>query len=326
MERQARNANMKGHDRDIAVDDDCGSSFFKNMRVFGGGIATCLCIPFSCCCGPVVSVQEGYRAAILKFGKLDRIVGPGTYYYNPCTESFNVVSVQVQTLDVPQQNVITKDNITVTIHAVIYYSVINIEKAAFSVANVSLAVANFAQSTLRTVIGEHTMDELFNHRIKIVSRLTQLIDEETELWGVKVSNVEMKDISIPDSMKRVMAAVAEAQREGAAKVITAEAELRASTTLAEAADIMATNPLTIQLRYFQTLSEVSSERSSTIILPADISGIMARGMQGLMGGAGAEHAFDPEKAMMARRQILAVRDERLAREAKDKEPLLAKQK
>lgn len=186
-----------------------------------------------------------------------------------------MVSVQVQTLDVPQQNVITKDNITVTVHAVIYFSVINVEKAAFSVANVTLAVANFAQSTLRTVIGENTLDELFNHRQKIVSRLTQLIDEETELWGVKVSNVEMKDISIPASMTRVMAAVAEAQREGAAKVITAEAELRAASTLAEAADILATNPLTIQLRYFQTLSEVASDRTSTIILPSDISGIMA---------------------------------------------------
>lgn len=254
-----------------------------------------------------------------------------------------MVSVQVQTLDVPQQNVITKDNITVTVHAVIYFSVINVEKAAFSVANVTLAVANFAQSTLRTVIGENTLDELFNHRQKIVSRLTQLIDEETELWGVKVSNVEMKDISIPASMTRVMAAVAEAQREGAAKVITAEAELRAASTLAEAADILATNPLTIQLRYFQTLSEVASDRTSTIILPSDISGIMAyalmptlaptltpphsRGMQGLMGGAGEASGFDAEKVLAARRQILAVRDERIAKEkARAEDPLLSKQK
>jgi len=297
------------------------------MRTCGGGLATGCCLPFAPCGGgPVVTIQEGYRAAVLKFGKLNRMLGPGTYSYNPCTEQFSVVSIQVQTLDVPQQNVITKDNITVVIHAVIYYTIINVEKAAFSVANVSLAVANFAQSTLRTVIGEHTMDELFNQRHKIVARITQLIDEETEHWGVKVSNVEMKDISIPENMRRVMAAVAEAQREGAAKVISAEAELRASSTLAEAADIMATNPLTIQLRYFQTLAEVSSERSNTIILPADISGIMARGMQGLMGGGGGEHGYDPEKALLIRRQILAVRDERLAREAAKAANEPAKQK
>jgi len=317
---ERRPTSLKTQERHHA-DDDCMSSFMQSGRTCGGGLVTALCILFVCFgCGPTVTIKPGHRAAVLRFGKLDKIVGPGFYYYNPCVEEYQTVSVQIQTLDVPAQNVITKDNISVVIHAVIYYKVINVEQARFSVSNVHYAILNLAQATLRTIIGENTMDELFNSRQKIMARLTQLVDDDTELWGVKVSNIEMKDIHIPDQMQRVMAAVAEAQREGAAKVISAEAELKASTTLAEAADVLATNPLAIQLRYFQTLTEIASERSTTIVVPSDIGGLLGRSAAAIGAAPSASDAnFDYEKILGVRRQVQVQRDERLARERKYKE-------
>jgi len=236
----------------------------------------------------------------LNFGKLSKIVGPGTYYANPCTTEIKVISVQIVTLDVPVQKVMSRDNVQITINAVVYYQIVDVQRAVFNVRDYNAATSNFAQSTLRTVIGEFNMDEIFAKRSLINDRLTEIIDKETDAWGIKVTAVEIKDLTIPAQMERAMAATAEAQREGAAKVISAQAELKASTTLAEAADIMMTNPMTLQLRYFQTLSEISSDKNNTIIVPAEMLG--NTGMSNLN--------FDIDRILHMRKVLAVDREER----------------
>jgi regulator of protease activity HflC (stomatin/prohibitin superfamily) len=265
------------------TDDDCCSSCFRCLRLCGGCCCSVICCPFGCCGGgPVIRVNEGYRAAVLRFGKLVRIVGPGTYHYNYGSEDYILKSIKVEMLEIPKQHMMTRDNVTVEVDAVVYFQVYDVKKALFNVQQESLATLNIAQATLRTVIGEHNLDKLFSKRQEINQRLTELIDEHTEPWGVRVTAVEVKDIQIPPEMRRVMAATAEAEREGNAKVITAEAEYRAATTLAKAAQIMAQNPVTLQLRYFQTLTEIASERNSTIIVPSEISGMFRTIRESLM--------------------------------------------
>jgi len=297
----------------MGVDDDntACSSCLRGCLWFGGAFQTVCCIPCLPCGGGGVSfkIEEGYRAAVLHYGKLKQVVGPGTYYANPCTTQFKVVSIQVVTLDVPRQQVMTKDNVSLTINAVVYYQIVDVKKAIFNVRDCQSATSNFAQSTLRTVIGEHNLDEIFANRAQINARLTHIIDVETDLWGIKVTNVEIKDIQIPPEMERVLAAVAEAKREGDAKVITASAELRAANTLAEAADIMMTNPMSLQLRYFQTLTEISAEKNSTIIVPSEL----------ITGGKGGSIVdLDIDKILKMRKALKTEREER-QREEKEKE-------
>jgi len=203
----------------------------------------------------------------------------------------------------------TKDNVSLAINAVIYYQITDVKKAIFNVRDCQSATSNFAQSTLRTVIGEHNLDEIFANRAQINARLTHIIDVETDLWGIKVTNVEIKDIQIPPEMERILAAVAEAKREGAAKIITAEAELKAATTLAEAADIMSTNPMSLQLRYFQTLAEISADKNSTIIVPSEI----------ITGGHNSGNEIDLERILKMRKTLKAEREERLREEKLEKD-------
>merc|ERR1711934_707287 len=264
-------------------DDDGMSSMFQSMRAVGGYINTLLALPFGVCGGgPIQTVEEGHKACVLVYGKLDRIVGPGTYHYNVGIERYMIRSMKIRTLDVPQQSMMTKDDVTVAVNAVCYYQIRNLKKAVFAVENVDMATSNFAQCTLRTVVGENTLDRLFQDRKNINHQLTSIIDTETDKWGVYVSVVEIKDIIIPKNMQRVMAAVAEAHREGNAKVITAEAKLRASSILSDAAAIMSQNPVSLQLRYFQTLTEVAAEKNSTIIIPSE-AGSMFQGLATALG-------------------------------------------
>jgi len=228
-------------------------------------------------CGPIIVVNEGERAAVLKYGKFDRIVGPGTYHYNIGTEQFILRSIQVQTLVIPQQRMLTKDNVAVTIDSVVFYKVIDVQKAIFNVKDPGSAIANLALGILPSLLGEKSLDEVFANRDKINQRVTELLDEHTETWGIQIQALELRDIKIPDNMERVMAAVAEASREGEAKVVTAQAELKAAKTISEAAEIIGKNPVALQLRYFQTLTEIASEKSSTIIVPSEVTN-MFRGL------------------------------------------------
>jgi regulator of protease activity HflC (stomatin/prohibitin superfamily) len=215
-------------------------------------------------------VKEYERGVIFRLGRVTGVKGPGLFWLIPLVDQMRPVDLRVITLDVPTQEAITKDNVTVKVNAVCYFRVLNPEAAVVNIANFLLATQQIAQTTLRSVLGQSELDELLSERDQINLQLQQIIDEQTEPWGVKVSVVEVKDVELPQSMQRAMARQAEAEREKRAKIIHAEGELEASQKLAEAAGVMATQAGSLQLRYLQTLSEISAENNSTIIFPLPI--------------------------------------------------------
>jgi regulator of protease activity HflC (stomatin/prohibitin superfamily) len=215
-------------------------------------------------------VPEYERGVLFRLGRVQAARGPGLFFIIPVIDRMIRVDLRTVTLDVPAQETITRDNVTVKVNAVCYFRVLDPVNAVVNVNNYLYATQQIAQTTLRSVLGQSELDELLANREKINLQLQQIIDEQTEPWGVKVSVVEVKDVELPDTMKRAMARQAEAEREKRAKIIHAEGELQASRGLAEAAGVMATQPATIQLRYLQTLTEIGAERNSTIVFPLPI--------------------------------------------------------
>lgn len=215
-------------------------------------------------------VPEYERGVIFRLGRVIGAKGPGLFFIVPIVDQMMRVDLRVVTLDIPTQETITMDNVTVKVNAVCYFRVIDPVSAVVNISNYLLATQQIAQTTLRSVLGQSELDELLSQRDDINRRLQQIIDEQTEPWGVKVSIVEIKDLELPQAMQRAMARQAEAEREKRAKVIHAEGELQASRELAEAARIMATEQGALQLRYLQTLTEISAENNSTIIFPLPI--------------------------------------------------------
>lgn len=215
-------------------------------------------------------VQEYERGVIFRLGRLVGARGPGLFLIIPFVDRMQKVDLRVVTLDVPAQEVITRDNVTVKVNAVVYFRVVNPEDAVVKVYDYVRATHQIAQTTLRSVLGQSELDELLANREAINLRLQQIIDEQTEPWGVKVSIVEVKDVELPQTMQRAMARQAEAEREKRAKIIHAEGEFQAAQQLTEAASVIASQPMTIQLRYLQTLTEIASEKNSTIIFPLPI--------------------------------------------------------
>ena len=215
-------------------------------------------------------VQEYERGVIFRRGRLVGPRGPGLFIIIPIFDRMVRVDLRTVTLDIPKQEAITRDNVTVRVDAVAYFQVIDPEKAIVKVENYRQATWQIAQTTLRSVLGQSELDELLAHREQINTKLQHIIDEQTEPWGIKVSIVEVKDVELPDTMKRAMARQAEAEREKRAKVIHAEGEFQASQTLSEAAAVMAAQPSALQLRYLQTLTEIAVEKNSTIIFPMPI--------------------------------------------------------
>jgi regulator of protease activity HflC (stomatin/prohibitin superfamily) len=215
-------------------------------------------------------VQEYERGVIFRLGRLVGARGPGLFFIIPVVERMVKVDLRIVTMDVPSQECITRDNVTVKVNAVIYFRVVDPEASVVKVLDHFRATSQIAQTTLRSVLGQSDLDELLSKREDINQRLQKIIDEQTEPWGVKVSVVEVKDAELPQTMQRAMARQAEAERERRAKIINAEGEFQAAERLAEAGRIMAATPTTIQLRFLQTLVEVASERNSTIILPVPV--------------------------------------------------------
>jgi len=215
-------------------------------------------------------VQEYERGVIFRLGRLAGPRGPGLFVIVPLIDRMVKIDLRVITLDVPSQEAITKDNVTVKVNAVLFFRVIDPSAAVVQVEDYRRATWNIAQTTLRNVLGQSTLDELLSNREKINTRLQQIIDETTEPWGVKVSIVEVKDVELPQTMQRAMAKQAEAEREKRAKIVHAEGELDAAAKLTEAADLMSKHPISVQLRYLQTLNEISVEKNSTIIFPVPI--------------------------------------------------------
>jgi len=215
-------------------------------------------------------VKEWERGVILRLGRLIGAKGPGFFLIIPFVDRMTKVDLRVVTMDVPRQDVITKDNVTVGVDAVVYFRVVDAEAAIVKVLDHIRATSLISQTTLRNVLGQSELDELLTQREKLNQMLQKIIDEQTDPWGVKVSIVEIKSVELPETMRRSMAAQAEAEREKRAKIIHAEGEFQASRRLAEAGSIIAREPTTLQLRYLQTLTEIASERNSTVIFPIPI--------------------------------------------------------
>ncbi len=215
-------------------------------------------------------VQEYERGVIFRLGRLVGAKGPGIFFIFPLADRMVKVDLRVVTMDVPPQDVITKDNVTVKVDAVVYFRVVDPEASVVKVIDYIRATSLVSQTTLRNVLGQSELDELLTQRDKLNQMLQRIIDEQTEPWGVKVSMVEMKQVELPETMRRSMAAQAEAERERRAKIIRADGEFQASARLAEAGAIIAREPTTLQLRYLQTLVEIASEKNNTIVFPLPI--------------------------------------------------------
>src|ERR1700683_543639 len=220
-------------------------------------------------------LKEWERGVVLRLGRmLPNAKGPGLCLVFYPIETLTRVSMRIETLDVPAQDIITRDNVSVKVNAVCYFYVVDANFAMSKVANYLYATSQKAQTNLRSVVGQFELDEILSEREKVNAKLQVILDQDTEPWGIKVTKVEVKQVDIPENMQRAIAKQAEAERERRAKIIHAEGEMQASTKLAEAAQVLQTQPASIQLRYLQTLTEIGTEKNTTIVFPLPIDMIM----------------------------------------------------
>jgi regulator of protease activity HflC (stomatin/prohibitin superfamily) len=215
-------------------------------------------------------LREYERGVIFRLGRLIGAKGPGLFFIIPGIDKMLRISLRTVTMDVPPQDVITRDNVSIKVNAVVYFRVMDPNKAVVEVENYLYATSQLAQTTLRSVVGQAELDELLSQREKINITLQDILDKHTEPWGIKVSLVETKQVDLPEEMRRAIARQAEAERERRAKIIHAEGEAQAAEKLAEAANVISVNPAAIQLRFLQTLTEVATEKNSTTIFPVPI--------------------------------------------------------
>src|ERR1700722_17969456 len=213
-------------------------------------------------------VTEYDRGVIFRLGKYAGVRGPGLIILIPLVEQMVKVTLRTITMEIPSQKIITKDNVSIDIAAVAYYQVVDPKKSVLAIQNANIAANQIGQTTVRNVVGQFVLDQLLSETADINTKIKNVIDSHTEPWGVKVTAVEIKDITLPDNMQRAMAKEAEAERERRAKIVAAEGEFQAATKLGEAADVMTKHPVALQLRTLQTMAEISTEKSSTIIFPA----------------------------------------------------------
>ena len=220
----------------------------------------------------IKQINEYERGIKFTRGKFSSVMNPGWNFVLPVFQSYRKVDIRTKAVDVPEQDAITKDNVSVRINAVIYYKIFDADKSILAVENFNYAVSQLAQTTMRNAVGEVNLDELLSERETISNKICEIIDKATDPWGIKVENVELKDVALPEEMKRVIARVAEAEREKRAVITKAEGEVEASNNLAKAAETMAQNPIAVHLRTLETINDLSSDQSNTVIfaLPLDI--------------------------------------------------------
>jgi regulator of protease activity HflC (stomatin/prohibitin superfamily) len=235
-----------------------------------GGIVFILVFLFLLVSNAVKILREWERGVILRLGKFQAVRGPGITFVIPVIEKLYRINTRLVTVDVPPQDVITKDNVTLKVNAVVFFRILSPKEAVVNVEDFYSATYQKAQTVLRNVLGQFELDDLLAERDMINHRLQSILDSETDQWGIKVDSVEIKHVDLPQEMQRAMARQAEAERERRSKIIAAEGEYQASTRLAEAADIMGRHPMSLQLRFLQTLSEVAVENNSTIVFPVPI--------------------------------------------------------
>ena len=215
-------------------------------------------------------LREYERGVIFRFGRLSGTKGPGIFLIIPFVDKMIKVDLRTVTMDVPPQDIITRDNVPVKVNAVVYFRVMDPAKSVIKIERYMVATSQIAQTTLRSILGQAELDDLLARREKINQELQKVIDEQTDPWGIKVSIVEIKDVELPQSIQRAFARQAEAERERRAKIINAEGEFQASEKLSEAAKILSKHPVSVQLRFLQTLKEIATEQNSTIIFPVPI--------------------------------------------------------
>jgi regulator of protease activity HflC (stomatin/prohibitin superfamily) len=239
--------------------------------MFGlGPVATAVLIGLVVIASGVKIIREYERAVIFRLGKLIDFKGAGIRYVIPLVDKMQKVDLRTITFDIPPQDVITRDNVSVKVNAVLYFRVLDPNKAITEVENFLIATSQLAQTTLRSVCGEAELDELLAEREKLNAQLQQILDLHTDPWGIKVVQVAVKHIDLPDEMRRAMARQAEAERERRAKIISAEGEFQAAERLSQAATIIQKHPVAVQLRFLQSLSEVAAQNNSTVIVPIPI--------------------------------------------------------
>ncbi|UTC24366.1 slipin family protein [Candidatus Comchoanobacter bicostacola] len=212
-------------------------------------------------------LKEYERGVVFMLGRFWRVKGPGLVILIPFVQVMTRIELRTMVMDVPTQDVISKDNISTRVNAVVYFKVVDPQRAVIQVANFIDATGQLAQTTLRSVLGEHELDEMLSQREELNSRLRKILDEQTDCWGIKVTQVEIKDIDIDESMRRAIAKQAEAERDRRAKVIHADGELQAAEKLRQASEILSLSPSAIQLRYLDTLNNIAGDKSSTIVFP-----------------------------------------------------------
>lgn len=240
------------------------------MQAFSVGLVVIVIFFFILVGNAIRILNEYERGVIFRLGRLIAVKGPGIIFLIPLIDRMTKVSLRTVVMDVPPQDVITKDNVSIKVNAVVYFRVVQPDKAIVEVENFLFATSQLSQTTLRSILGQSELDELLAERDKINRELAKIMDHQTEPWGIKISNVEVKHIDLPTEMQRAMAKQAEAERERRAKVIHAEGEFQASQKLAEAAQVIEKHPMALQLRYLQTLTEVAAEKNSTTIFPVPI--------------------------------------------------------
>ncbi len=223
----------------------------------------------------VRQINQYERGVKFTFGKFSSIMEPGWRIVWPVIQSYQKVDIRTKAVDVPDQNAITRDNVTVKVNAVIYYKVSDAEKAIIEVESFQYAISQYAQTTMRNIVGEVTLDELLSSRDKIAERIREIVDTETDAWGLKVQNVELKDVSLPAEMERTIGKQAEAEREKRAVIINSEGELAASQNIARAAEMLASTPGALHLRTLQSINDMSSDQSNTVVYMVPIEALKA---------------------------------------------------
>ncbi len=251
------------------------------------GIFTLVVIAIIILASAIRILREYERGVIFRLGRLVGEKGPGLILLIPIVDRMVKVSLRVVALDIPPQDVITKDNVSIKVNAVLYFRVLRAQEAIVNVEDYFYATSQMAQTTLRSVLGEHELDDLLAHREKINQQLQRIIDERTDPWGVKVSAVEVKDVDLPPEMLRAIARQAEAERERRAKIIHAEGEYQASEKLTQAAGVIGREPAAIQLRFLQTLTEIAVDKNSTVVFPIPLE-ILKAFFQVMKGGGETE--------------------------------------
>jgi len=248
---------------------NCLTYLYNNIAKITGQIISCVCVP-CICCGPTILIDQGYVGILLRNGVFRKILYPGRYTYNVCIDDIRRVSLKTESLHIGTQNLMTNDNLSVIIDAVCFFNVSDAQKAVFNVENYKVSIDSLCKTTLRTVIGENDLNALFTKRTIINKRINELIENYAKNWGISNFNIEIRDVELPESLKRSMAQISEAKMEAQAKIIQAEADSKAVDILREASKSLVESPETLNLLWFNTLKEIAKEKSNTIVVSENV--------------------------------------------------------